>query len=103
MRTMRAMAFLPPLSSLLEARRLFEAPEDVARKVTLKIAMEEAMAANLALAMEDQDLRAGAEDVRSARARLFPDVEASVSGATVSQGVAESSSECGRSTTSTAG
>ena len=92
MRTVRDLAVLPPLGALLEARRLFETPEDVARSVTLRSAMEEAMAANLALAIEDQDVLAGAEDVRLARAGLLPNVEAAVKGATVSKDVAESSS-----------
>ena len=90
MRTVRELSVLPPLGTLLEARRLFETP-DVARSVTLKSAMEEAMAANLALAVEDQVVLAGAEDVRLARAGLLPDVEAAFTGATISKGVAESS------------
>lgn len=91
MRAVRALAVLPPLGALLEARRLFETPEDVARSVTLRSAMEEAMAANLALSIEDQTVLAGAQDVRLARARLLPDLEATATGATVSKGVAESS------------
>ncbi|WP_420438756.1 TolC family protein [Candidatus Palauibacter sp.] len=91
MRTVRELGVLPPLGTLLEARRLFEVPEDVTRSVTLKSAMQEAMVANLALAMEDQEVLAGAEEVRLARASLLPDLEASVNGETVSKGVAESS------------
>ena len=91
MRTARELAFLPPLGTLIEARRLFETPDDLARSVTLRSAMEEAMAASLALALEDQEVLAGAEDVRLARSGLLPDLEASFTGATVSQGVAESS------------
>lgn len=91
MRTVRELAVLPPLGALLEARRLFETPEDVGRSLTLQSAIEEAMAANLGLAMEDQEVLAGAEDVRLARAGLLPDIEAAFTGATVSKGVAESS------------
>ena len=91
MRTVRELAVLPPLGALLEAQRLFETPEDVARSVTLRSAMEEAMASNLTLAMEDQGVLAGAQEVRLARAGLLPDVEAVVTGATISKDVAESS------------
>ena len=91
MRTVRELGAVPPLGMLLEARRLFETPDDVARSVTLRSAMEEAIAANLALAAEDQEVLAGAEDVRLARARLLPEVEAAVTGATVSKATAESS------------
>ena len=91
MRTVRELQVLPPLGALLEARRLFETPEDLARSVTLRSAMEEAMAFNLALAVEDQEVLAGAEDVRLARSGLLPSVEAALTGATISEGVAESS------------
>lgn len=91
MRTVRELAVLPPLGALLEARRLFETPEDVARSVTLRSVMEEAMASNLTLAMEDQGVLAGAQEVRLARAGLLPDVEVAVTGTTISKDVAESS------------
>ncbi len=91
MRTVRELEILPPLGALLEARRLFETPENLARSVTLRSAMEEAMDANLALAVEDQEVLAGAEDVRLARSGLLPNVEAALTGATISEGVAESS------------
>lgn len=91
MRTVRELAATPPLGVLLEARRLFETPENVGRSVTLKSAMEEALASSLTLAIEDQEVLAGAEDVRLARAGLLPGVEAFVTGDTVAKDVAESS------------
>lgn len=91
MRTVRELGVLPPLGALLEARRLFETPEGMARDVTLRSAMEEALAANLALAIEDQEVLEGAEDVRLARAGLLPNVEAAVTGTAVPKDVAESS------------
>ncbi len=91
MRTVAAVGVLPPLGALLEARRLFEAPEGVERQVTLKSAMEEAMAANLALAAEDQAVLAGAEEIRLARAGLRPDLEVGLTGATISKSLAEAS------------
>ena len=90
MRTVRELGLMPPLGALLEARRLFEVPLE-ARELTLEGAMEEAMAASLALAMEDEEVRAGAEEVRIARANLLPNLEAGLSGATISSDVAESS------------
>ena len=91
MRTVRRVGVLPPLGALLEARRLFETPEGVARSVTLRSAMEDALAANLALAVEDQVVRAGAEEIRLARANRLPNLEAGVTGATLAKSVAESS------------
>ena len=90
MRTARALGLMPPLGALLEARRLFEEPEK-ARELTLQGAMQEALAASLALAAEDQEVRAGAEEVRLARAKILPSVEAGVAGASISSEVAESS------------
>ncbi|MCE2398907.1 MAG: TolC family protein [Gemmatimonadetes bacterium] len=91
MRTVRRTGVVPPLGALLEARRLFEAPEGVERQVTLKSAMEEAMAANLALAAEDQAVLAGAQEIRLARAGRLPDLEAGVTGATIAKSVAQAS------------
>ena len=91
MRTVRNTGVHPPLETLLEARRLFETPEGVRRNVTLKSALEEALAANLTLAVEDQAVRAGAEEIRLARANLLPDFEAGLTGATIAKSVAEAS------------
>ena len=91
MRTVRNTGVHPPLETLLEARRLFETPEGIRRNVTLKSALEEALAANLALAVEDQAVRAGAEEIRLARANLLPDLEAGLTGATIAKSVAEAS------------
>ena len=91
MRTVRQLGIVPPLEALLEARRLFEAPEGLERSVTLGSAMQQAMAANLALAVEDQAVLAGEQEVRLARGVLLPQLEAGVTGVTVSRSVAESS------------
>ncbi len=91
MRTVRELDTVLPLEMTLEADRLFETREDIARSVTLKSAMEEAMAANLALAIEDQELLSGAEDIRLARSNLLPNLQAFVTGATLSKKLAESS------------
>jgi len=91
MRTMRRLGVLPPLQTLLEATRLFEEPEGVERSVTIESAMREALAANLALAAEEQAVRAGAEEVRLARARRLPMVEAGLTGSAISRREAESS------------
>ena len=91
MHTVRKIGVVPPLGALLEARRLFETPEGVERHVSLKSAMEEAIAANLALAAEDQAVLAGAQEIRLARAGRLPDLEAGVTGATIAKSVAQAS------------
>ena len=91
MRAVRSVGARPPLETLLEARRLFETPEDVTRNVTLESAIEEALAANLTLAAENEAVRAGAEEIRLARANLLPDLEVGLTGATLSKSVAEAS------------
>ena len=90
-RTLQELSITPPLDMLLEARRLFEDPDNVERIVTLQIAMEEARSTNLELAIEDQEITSGVEDVRIARSDLLPNVSVSWSGSTVSKDVAESS------------
>ena len=91
MRTVRELGILLAMEETFEAQRLFDDPEDLARNVTLRSAMEDAMSANLSLAIEQQEVRAGAEDIRLARSRLLPSIDASLTGATVSEGLAESS------------
>ncbi len=91
MRTVRELGIILPLEMTLEAVQLFDTGEDIARNVTLKSAMEEAMTSNLALAIEDQEVLAGAEEVRLARSNLLPDLQASITGTTISKKQAESS------------
>ena len=91
MRTMRRLGIQPPLQALLEAKRLFETPEGIERSVTIESVMHEALAANLALAAEEQAVRAGAEDIRLARASRLPALEAGVTGSAISRRAAESS------------
>lgn len=91
MRTVRKLGTLLPLEMTLEAKRLFDTHEDFARSVTLKGAMEEAVAANLSLAIEDQEVLSGAENIRLARSNILPNLGASVTGTTISKDVAESS------------
>lgn len=91
MRIVRELDIVLPLEIILSAERLFEAREDYVRSVTIKSAMEEAMSANLSLAIEDQQLLSGAEDIRLARSNLLPNLQVSVSGATISKKLAESS------------
>ena len=91
MRTVRRLGIMPPLQALLEATRLFETPEGIERSVTIESVMREALAANLSLAAEEQAVRAGAEEVRLARARRLPALEAGVTGSAISKRAAESS------------
>ena len=91
MRTMRRLGNQPPLQALLEAKRLFETPGGIERSVTIESVMHEALAANLALAAEELAVRAGAEDIRLARASRLPALEAGVTGSAISRRAAESS------------
>jgi len=87
-RTVRTIRVVPPLGLLLEARRLFEQDETISRQVTLQSAMEEAVAANLELAIQDQAVIAGSSDVKLATANLLPTINAGVEGSTISRSVA---------------
>lgn len=91
MRTVRELDTVLPLEMTLEAERLYDVREDLDRSVTLRSAMEEAMEANLSLAIEDQEVLSGSQDVRLARSNLLPNLQASVTGATISKQLAESS------------
>ncbi len=91
MRTVRELDTVLPLEMTLEADRLYDTREDLDRSVTLRSAMEEAMEANLSLAIEDQEVLSGSQDVRLARSNLLPNLQASVTGATISKQLAESS------------
>ncbi len=91
MRTVRDLDTVLPLEMTLEAERLYDVREDLDRSVTLRSAMEEAMEANLSLAIEDQEVLSGSQDVRLARSNLLPNLQASVTGATISKQLAESS------------
>ncbi len=91
MRTVRELGAVLPVEKTFEAQRLFDTPEDLARSVTLKSAMEEAMSVNLSIAIEDQEVRIGAEDVRLARSNLLPNIESVLTGTTISKESAESS------------
>ena len=88
-RTIREIDIVPPLGLLLEARRLFEEPEGLERQVTLQQAMEEAVRNNLSLAVEDQTVAAGAEEIRLARANLLPALDLGATGSTIAKSLAE--------------
>ena len=88
-RTIREIEIVPPLGLLLEARRLFEEPVGLERQVTLQQAMDEAVRNNLSLAVEDQTVAAGAEEIRLARANLLPTVDLGATGSTIAKSLAE--------------
>ena len=91
MRTVRRLGITPPLQALLGATRLFETPEGIERSVTIESVMHEALAANLSLAVEEQAVKAGAEEVRLARASRLPTLEAGIAGSAIPKRAAESS------------
>ena len=91
MRVIRALGFAPPLGLILEAKRLYEEPEGIERQLTLPRAMEEALGGNLSLAVQNQVVAAGEENVRLARSNLLPTLTSLASGVLVEKSVAESS------------
>ncbi len=72
MRTVRQTGVIPPLGLILEARRLFESREGITREVTLQSAMQEAIRANISLAIQDEFVASGRQEVRLATSDLLP-------------------------------
>ncbi len=91
MHTLNSLSVVPPLNIALDAKRLFETPENIQRTVTLQSVMDEARTANLELGIEDQEIAVGSDEVRIARSILRPNLEMSWTGSTVSKEVATSS------------
>lgn len=80
MGTARAIGVSPSWAVLTEADVIDTEREEVARQLTLAEAVEEAVAANLDLKAADYAVRAGAQEVKAAWARLLPQVDASALG-----------------------
>lgn len=91
MATARAIGVWPPFSVLGEAVLLNEEPEEVARKVSLFSAVQEAVDANLDLAAEERIVAAGEQEVRLARSTLLPRIELSALGRMIDSDRAEAS------------
>ena len=91
METARAIGVHPDWRVMTEAELLHNEPSNVARRLTLASAAQEAVAANLDLAAADRTVRAGLQSVRAARAALRPQVTVSSGAETIDRDRAESS------------
>ena len=89
MATARAIGFRPTWDVLGVAELINEEPEDIARKLTLKGVLEEAIQANLDLRINALDVAAGLQAVRLARANLLPSLEVGLDGVMIDRDRAE--------------
>ena len=78
LRTARAIGFSPKWSSLVDAQVLFDEVADQGRAVSLTQAMQEALQANLDLAVSSYDVRLADDEVTLARAPLLPQADIGV-------------------------
>ena len=81
MATARAMEIYPSWSVINEAEQIKGEVKPVARQLTLLGAVQEAMSANLDLAVMSRAVAAGEQIVRQARSNLLPQLEISSRGA----------------------
>ena len=77
MSTARAIHVYPSFALMTVAELLHQKREDVRRTLTLRLAMEESVAANLDLAARDRAVAAGAEGISIARSFLLPQLDVS--------------------------
>ncbi len=91
MATARGIGFSPRWDLLIEADLLAEDTDGAARCLSLKGAVREAAAVNLELAAADRQVAAGLEEIRKARAALFPQLLLSAEGLAIDEGRAEES------------
>jgi outer membrane protein len=91
MATARAIGFSPGWHMLIEADLLAEETEGAIRCLSLQGAVREAAAVNLELAATDRQVAAGLEEIRKARAALYPQLLLSAEGVAIDEGRAEES------------
>ena len=80
MATARAIGLTPPWEFLTQMELLHGEPEDVSRRLSLPMVVEEAVRANLDLQAVERFVAAGKQDVREARAALWPQLTARLQG-----------------------
>ena len=80
MATARAIGVYPSWSILTEATLIQEESKIFSRSLSLDSAVEEAIEANLNLAIQEKNVAAGRRAVEQARARLFPQIDLDASG-----------------------
>lgn len=80
MATARAIGLTPPWEFLTQMDVLHGEPDDLPRRLSLPLVVDEAVRANLDLQAIDRLIAAGREDVHEARAALLPQLTARVQG-----------------------
>ncbi len=80
METVRRTRFYPSWQILTRAELINDELENVSRHLTLEKAVQEAIDANLDLLAAEQGVAANKENVSQARAKLFPQVDATING-----------------------
>ncbi len=80
MATARAIGLTPPWEFLTQMDVLYGEPQDLPRRLSLPLVVEEAVRANLDLQAVERFVAAGREDIREARAALWPQLTARVQG-----------------------
>lgn len=91
MATARAIDTYPPWAVLTDAVLINDVRKDVDRRLTLRRAAEEALAANLDLAVRARALAASDQNENLARAALLPQVDLSLTGVQIDRERAERS------------
>lgn len=85
METAQELGFSPSWELLTRARLLHDQGFRNDRPITLKTAMDRAVAANLDLAVQDRLVAAGAENIREAKSNYRPQIDLSLSGAAIDE------------------
>ena len=88
MATARAIDVYPSWAVMTEAEVIDDVEKPVARTIDLISAVQEAVRANLDLAVSSSAIAAGEQRVREARARLLPQLDVAATGAVVDDGLA---------------
>jgi outer membrane protein len=91
MATARAIGVSPPWAVLTEAEVIQAEREEVERQLDLYSTVQEAVAANLDLAVQDRTVAAGIQDIKEARSTLLPHIDLSGLGVMIDEDRAEAS------------
>lgn len=89
--TARAVGVSPPWAVMTEAEVIQVKREVIERELDLYSTVQQAMTANLDLAVQERSVVAGAQDIKEARANLLPHVDLSGLGVVIDEDRAEAS------------
>lgn len=91
MATARALGISPSWDIRTDAEVLNEDSEETSRQITLASTVEEALYANLELKAADHNVAAGAQNIREAKSKLRPQLEATALGVNIDPDRAQAS------------